>query len=122
MISPQMFDEFFLPGIAEECRALEASIYHLDGPNALGHLDSLLGIKELNAIQWVYGAGHGRASDWLPVYKRCQAAGKGLQLNLEANEFDLFMRELRPEGLYISTWVGSREEGEALLRKVDGWR
>jgi hypothetical protein len=122
MVSPKMFDEFFLPGLIEECRALEASIYHLDGPNALGHLDSLLGIKELNAIQWVFGAGHGRASDWLPVYKRCQAAGKGLQLYLESNEFDLFMRELRPEGLYISTWVGSREEGESLLKKVERWR
>jgi hypothetical protein len=122
MVSPKMFDEFFLPGLIEECRALEASIYHLDGPNALGHLDSLLGIKELNAIQWVFGAGHGRSSDWIPVYKRCQAAGKGLQLYLEPNEYDLFMEQLRPEGLYISTWVNSREEGEALLRKVEGWR
>ena len=122
MVSPGMFDEFFLPGITEECRALDATIYHLDGPNALGHLDSLLAIKELNAIQWVYGAGHGRSSDWMRVYKRCQAAGKGLQLNLEPGEFDLFMEQLRPEGLYISTWVASREEGEALLRKVARWR
>lgn len=122
MVSPRMFDEFFLPGIVEECRALEASIYHLDGVNALGHLDSLLGIKELNAIQWVYGAGHGRASDWLPVYKRCQAAGKGLELYLACDEYDLFMEHLRPEGLHITTWVGSREEGDALLRKVAAWR
>jgi hypothetical protein len=122
MVSPAMFDEFFLPGLAEECRALEASIYHLDGPNALGHLDSLLEIKELNAIQWVFGAGHGRASDWLPVYQRCQAAGKGLQLWLGVDEYDLFMEHLSPEGLHISTWVHSIEEGEALLRKVARWR
>lgn len=122
MVSPQMFNDFFLPVLTEECRALEASVYHLDGTTALGHLDSLLGIKELNAIQWVAGAGHGRASDWLPVYKRCQAAGKGLQLGLELDEFDLFMEHLRPEGLHISAWVKSREEGEALLRKVARWR
>jgi hypothetical protein len=122
MVSPAMFREFFLSGLAEECRALEASIYHLDGPNALWHLDSLLEIKELNAIQWVYGAGHGRSSDWLPVYQRCQAAGKGLQLWLGVDEYDLFMEQLRPEGLYISTWVGSKEEGEALLKKVARWR
>ncbi|MEI6210595.1 MAG: hypothetical protein WCR06_03105 [bacterium] len=122
MVSPAMFNEFFLPGLVEECRALEASIYHLDGPNALGHLDSLLGIRELNAIQWVYGAGHGRASDWIPVYQRCQAAGKGLQIFLEPDEYDLCMEQLSPEGLYISTWVNSREEGEALLRKVARWR
>ncbi len=67
MISSAMFDEVFRPGIVEECRFLEASIYHLDGPGALRHLDSLLSIRELNAVQWVYGAGHGRASDWLSV-------------------------------------------------------
>jgi hypothetical protein len=32
------------------------------------------------------------------------------------------MEQLRPEGLYISTWVGSKEEGEALLRKAACWR
>ena len=81
-----------------------------------------MGIKELNAIQWIGGARHCRAADWLPVYKRCQAAGKGLQLGLDLDEFDLFMENLRPEGLHISTWVKTREEGEALLRKVSRWR
>ncbi|MHB9027033.1 MAG: trimethylamine corrinoid protein 2 [Armatimonadota bacterium] len=123
MISKEMFDEVFLPGIREECRQLEASIYHLDGPNALRHLDSLLDIPELNAIQWVYGAGHGRASDWLPVYHQCQAAGKGLQLNLEADELDLFMEELHPEGLWINVGgVQSREQAEGVLKKVGQWR
>lgn len=122
MISKAMFDEVFLPGIAAECRHMEANIYHLDGPNALQHLDSLLSIPELNAIQWVYGAGNGRASDWMPVYKKCQAAGKGLQIGLEIDEFDLFMQELRPEGLWLSTGVRDREEAEALLKKVANWR
>ncbi len=58
MISKEMYDDVFLAGITEECRHMEASIYHLDGPNALRHLDSLLDIPELNAIQWVYGDGH----------------------------------------------------------------
>ncbi len=96
MISKEMFDEVFLPGIAEECRHMEASIYHLDGPNALRHLDSLLEITELNAIQWVYGEGHGRATDWLPVYQRCQAAGKGIQLYAGADELDTIMEHLHP--------------------------
>ena len=122
MISKEMFDEVFLPGIIEECRHLEASIYHLDGPDALKHLDSLLAIKELNAIQWVYGAGQGRASDWMPVYKKCQAAGKGLQITLEVDELDIFMEHLHPEGLWIRlSGVQDRDQAEALLRKVSKW-
>lgn len=123
MISKAMFDDVFLPGIVEECRHLEASIYHLDGAGALQHLDSLLGIEELDAIQWVYGAGRGRVSDWLPVYEKCQAAGKGLYIGVEADELDLFMDHLRPEGLWLSLGgVRDRDEGEALIRKVSRWR
>ena len=52
MVSKETFDDLFLPGIRQECRHAEASLYHLDGPNALTHLDSLLEIPELDAIQW----------------------------------------------------------------------
>jgi hypothetical protein len=123
MISKAMFDELFLPGITEECEHMEANIYHLDGPGALRHLDSLLGITSLNAIQWVFGAGNGRASDWLPVYKKCQAAGKGLQIGLEPDEIDLFMRELKPNGLWLTIHgVPDRETADAVLKKTLAWK
>jgi len=121
MISNAMFEEFFLPGIAAECRFLEASIYHLDGPNALRHLDSLLAIPELNAIQWIYGEGHGRASDWLPVYQRCQQAGKGIQLGIDLDELDTVIEHLRPEGVWMSVAVRNRDEADAVLRRVSKW-
>ena len=123
MIASEMFDDVFLPGIARECRFLENSIYHLDGPGALRHLDSLLAIEELDAVQWVYGAGRGPASNWMDVYKRCRAAGKGLQLRLQPGELDLFMEALRPGGLWIQMeGVKSREEAEAILARVSKWR
>ena len=122
MVSREMFDDVFLPGIVEECRFLEASIYHLDGPGALQHLDSLLEIPELNAIQWVYGSGHGGPSDWMDVYKKCQAAGKGLQLGLSVDELDLFMDALRPEGLWIGLGgVKDADHAGAVLKKVASW-
>jgi len=122
MVSKEMFDEVFLPGIAEECRHMDASIYHLDGPDALRHLDSLLGIKELNAIQWVYGAGQGIASDWLPVYQKCQAAGKGIQLGIGLAELDTIIANLRPEGVWMSVQVRDRQEAESVLKKVAAWK
>ncbi|MEI6520596.1 MAG: hypothetical protein WCO98_11260 [bacterium] len=122
MVSKKMFDDVFLPGIITECKHNEASIYHLDGPNALQHLDSLLEIKELNAIQWVYGAGNGRASDWMPVYKKCQAAGKGLQIGLGIDEIDYFMSELKPNGLWLSTGVDSKETADAVIKKMLAWK
>lgn len=123
MISREMFDEIFLPGIAEECRHMPANVYHLDGPGALRHLDSLLEIKELQAIQWVFGAGNGRASDWLDIYKKCQAAGKALEINLYPDEIDTLMEHLRPEGVNLGVYgVSTREEAESVLKKIEKWR
>ncbi len=123
MISPRVFQEMFLESIAAECRHYEASLYHLDGPQALKHLDALLSIPELSAIQWVYGAGNGRTSDWMHVHKRIRKAGKGLQLSFGADELDTIIGELRPEGLWLSIWgVQDREHAEHLIRQVAEWR
>ena len=122
MISKAMFDDVFLPGIRAECQFLETSIYHLDGPNALHHLDSLLEIDELNAIQWVSGTGHGRSSDWLPVYKKVQAAGKGCQIFLALDEIDLFMENLKPNGLFLGVGVTTKEEADMVLKKMLQWK
>jgi len=123
MISKAMFDDVFLPGIAEECRHFEASIYHLDGPGALRHLDSLLDIKQLNAVQWVWGDGHGRASDWMHVYERCQAAGKGIEVGLDPDELDVFIEKLRPEGLWIFvSGIRDGEHADAVIKKITRWR
>jgi len=65
MVSKAMYDDVFLPGIRRECQFLDHSIYHLDGPGALRHLDSLLAIPELDALQWVFGAGNEGFSRWV---------------------------------------------------------
>ena len=123
MVSKAMFDDLFLPGIIRECNHMEANIYHLDGPGALQHLDSLLAIPSLNAIQWVYTAGVSRASEWIPLYQKCQAAGKGLQLTLDLDELDLFIDSLKPNGVFLTVnGVTDRAMGEAVLKRVAQWR
>lgn len=121
MISSEMFREFFLPGILEECRYLDASMYHLDGPGALHHLDDLLAIEELNAVQWVYGAGNGRATDWLHIYRRIQAAGKGVQIHADLDEVDTLIEALKPEGMWLHVRTGNVDAAESVLKRVAKW-
>lgn len=83
MVSPQAAHELILPDILTEMQPMERSIFHLDGPQALRHLDLLLDIPSLNAIQWVFGAGNGPASRWIDVYRKIIAAGKGVQVLAE---------------------------------------
>ena len=124
MVSTKMFEEFFLPGIAEECRFLDQSIYHLDGPNALRHLDSILAIPELNAIQWVCGAGNEGFARWADVYRRIQRAGKGMSLEVRLDELPLVFETLRPEGVWFMNIAGiaDRDTLDAVLKRIERWK
>jgi hypothetical protein len=123
MISDAQFREFFWEGIRRECDFFEATLYHLDGVGSLTHLDSLLEIESLSAIQWVWGAGRGEVTDWLDVFKKVQAAGKGIQLQfVQPQHLDRLMENLRPEGVWLQiTGVESEAEGEAVLEKIRRW-
>lgn len=87
MISPRAFKEFGYPEIKKACLTLPHTIYHLDGVGNLNHLDQLLDLKELNAIQWVYGAGQPPAREWMDVYERIYQAGKGIELVGDLDDF-----------------------------------
>ena len=80
MLSPAMFDEFALPELARKTEALERTIYHLDGPGEWRHLDSILSLPGLDAIQYVSLPGDPPNEDpyWLPKYRKIAEAGKGI--------------------------------------------
>ncbi|MDP6380638.1 MAG: hypothetical protein QF662_04760, partial [Phycisphaerae bacterium] len=69
MISPAMFSEFALPYLRREMAHLDASEYHLDGPDALKHLEALSAIERLDIIQWVPGAGRAATQDWTQLHE-----------------------------------------------------
>jgi hypothetical protein len=121
MVSAAMFREFFLQEIIEEVEWLDRSIYHLDGPGALQHLDALLEIEKLDAVQFVYGAGNEPASRWMPVYQRVQKAGKNLHISIDAAELDIFMQSLHPEGVMLQMGAPSPEAADALIARASKW-
>ena len=121
MISPEMFDEYFLPFIDEQTTMVERTIYHLDGPGAVRHLDSLLGLPHLDGIQWVPGAGAKPAVEWLPLLRKIQEAGKLVYTYCEPEHVRTILSELRPEGVMLVTSCGSVQEAEQLLEQVEVW-
>jgi len=94
MISPSMFDEFTKPELEATCSRLPRTIYHLDGIGQLGHLDSLLEIDKLNAVQWVPGDGKPDQSGWPEVYRKIHAAGKNIQLFHGFNCIDAVIEQI----------------------------
>lgn len=125
MISPEMFEEFAAPYLQEQCERLDYTVYHLDGPDALQHLDTLLSIPDLNAIQWTPGAGQEPATSerWLPMYRTTRKAGKSLMIRGGSpEEARRLVEALGPEGLDITLWMSTQSEAEAVLADCWNWR
>jgi hypothetical protein len=121
LISTPMFEEFFLPGIEEQTQWVERTLYHLDGPGAVRHLDALLSLPRLAGIQWIPGAGAPPPSRWIPLLRRIQARGKLVWVICEPWEVEVLMGELEPEGLLMRTRCSSEAQAQELIKKVAHW-
>ncbi len=106
MLSPKWFERFVLPDLITQAESLDYAIYHLDGPNQLKYLDTLLKIPTIHGIQWVPGAQSAPkcSTDWMPVYKKIQTVGKNVVIDFFENSKFLphFYSELDPKGLLIT--------------------
>ncbi len=125
MVSDEMAGDLVLPAIEKEMEPLDRSVFHLDGPQALRHLDLLLDLPQLDAVQWVYGAGNGPAAKWIEVYQRCQAAGKSVQVLAEGPEDALaVLGQLKPQGVWLCVKEGfaDADAAEAFCQTVRGHR
>jgi len=101
LIGPRHFRELFLPEIAREAAAAGRAVFHLDGPDAARHIDALLEVTEIDAIQFTPGAGSPSALAWLDMLRRIQSKGRSLLIFCPAQEVLTLAESLRPEGLAI---------------------
>jgi hypothetical protein len=98
MIGPRPFETLFLPDIARQAATVGRAIHHLDGPDAARHAEPLLETPDLQAIQYVVGAGHS-ALNKLDMLRRIQARGKPLQVLCAFDDVMPLAEELQPQGL-----------------------
>ena len=122
MLSPEQYDRFVLPEL-ELCAETRGPIwYHLDGGDAKQHLPRLLSLPFLRVVQYTprlveppNGPAH------MEMYKRVQAAGKIIHIEVPAESVEPMVRELDPTLLMLHTQVPSRAEGERLLERCVEW-
>lgn len=101
MISSGMFAEFELPCLKHETEQLDHSCYHLDGQEALHHLEALCSLPHLQVIQWQPGAGRGQQRDWTDLHRRIDQLGKGQYLGGNAERIEHLTREFKSNQLYF---------------------
>lgn len=122
MISPTLFERFVKPGLVRQADFLDRSIYHLDGPDAVRHLDHILDIDRIQGIEWVggpYETVDRGGRQWYPMFRRIQEKGKNLVIRYVWPESVIpILENFSHRGLFISTECPSKDEAEDLLNAV----
>ena len=120
MISQEMFNRFAMPELEELCDFLDYPVYHFDGQEQIRHLDSLLSLKKLRAIQWTPVAGQPPTSNFIPVLQKIQKAGKNLMLMLPKHEVVPVLDNLNCRGLQILVYgAETNDEARDLLKLIE---
>jgi hypothetical protein len=121
LISHEMFLELGMPVIRNEVKGMDHVVFHLDGKGVARHIDQILTIPEIRAIQWVQGVGDDLPiMQWVPFIKKLQRAGKGVMVDLKPDELDTFMNEVDPKGIFLC--ISAEEEMQpGIINKVEKW-
>jgi hypothetical protein len=121
LISPQLFEQYALPVLRREVKTMTHNVFHIDGRGVARHLDMILSVPDVHAIQWVQGVGDDYPiMQWVPFIKQIQARAPVI-IDLDAADLDDFMAAVEPEGVFL--WLAVDDPGEqcAILRRVERW-
>lgn len=122
MISVDDYRRFVQPFIREQCQKIDYTLYHLDGVGAMHHLDALLEIKELNAIQWTPGVGEpqGGSPKWYDLYKKILAGGKSIMACwVTLDELRPLLDNIGGNGVHLEMDFHNEREVEQAMRIVE---
>jgi len=125
MISEEDFKKFAIPYLNEQCQKIEYTLYHLDGIDAIRHLDAILEIEELKAIQWTPGEGQPQGGNkcWYDLYKKIKKSGKSIMSCwVELNELEQLIDNIGPEGLHILMNFKTEKDIDKALKIVEKFR
>ena len=96
MMSPEDFRKYIQPSLRSQSENVYHVLYHLDGPAAIKHMDALMEIEGIDALQWTSGdAGpDGTLPDWDVIYDKAIAAGKSIWVKVYSGEFEDWIRNV----------------------------
>jgi len=125
MFSPEMFERLVCPALSAQCDWLDYSMFHLDGHQCIRHLDALLAIDSLDAVEWTPDPQVPRGGDpcWYDMYRRILAAGKSVQaLWIAHDQIAPLLDAVGPAGMYITTDLTTEAHAEKVARIIEPYR
>ena len=132
MMSPDDFRQYIQPSLKAQADKADYVLYHLDGPAAIKHLDALMEIDGIDALQWTSGdAGpDGTLQDWDVIYDKAIAAGKSIWVKVYSGNFedwiknvDRLVQKYGSHSLFLLFPEMSRTQADTLLKYAEeNWK
>jgi hypothetical protein len=124
MISPEMFRDFVVPELTDLYNHLDYGIYHLDGPDAIRHVDELLKIEKLHLIQWVAGTKMGNPQftnplNWIDLFRKIQNGGKKVIVYCSPEQVKPLLDKLARERIYLCVYCPDETAAGKVLNELD---
>ena len=96
MMSPDYFKDFIVESLRQQAKKLDCVLYHLDGPDSIKHLDAIMEIEEIDALQWTSGdhGPDGTFEEWYTIYDKARAAGKSIWVKVYSGGFDDWIKNV----------------------------
>jgi hypothetical protein len=122
MISPASFKEIAYPVLQREVKTMTHNIFHLDGKGLARHLDLILSVPEVHAIQWVQGVGDDYPiMQWVPFIRDIQRKGFPVIVDLHPEDLDDFIDAIDPRGIFLWIATNNEEEELGILKRIRSW-
>ncbi len=125
MIGEDDFRKFSLPFLREQTEKIDYTLYHLDGVDAMRHLDAILELEKLNAVQWTpgYGQPQGGSRVWYDLYRKILAGGKSVMANwVTLEELEPLLDNVGNQGLHLNVDFKNEAEIDQALAIVQKYR
>ena len=97
------------------------NVFHVDGKGVANHIDTIMAVPDVHAIQWVQGVGDDLPIlQWIPLIKKIQAK-KPVIVDLQPHELEPFIEQMEPEGIFL--WIAVNDEAEqlAIMKRLEKW-
>ncbi len=128
MISPYQFRNFIQHSLKEQAEHLDNVLYHLDGPDAIKHVDAVMEIEKIDALQWTSGdpGPDGTFEEWYGIYDKAYMAGKALWVKVYSGAFEEWIQRVDKRvkrygsnALFLYFPVMSRDKAYRLLEHAE---
>ncbi|RKX33735.1 MAG: hypothetical protein DRP71_09425 [Verrucomicrobia bacterium] len=119
LIGRQDFDQVCMPSLKEQARRAGLCVFHLDGPDAARHAETLAKDPDITAVQFTAGAGTPSALAKVEMFRMIQQHATPLFIECPAEEVRELAQTLDPHGVaYRVLDLKSPKEADELV----AWR